>query len=494
MKNFAKTKLLPAVLLAALLLAGGCSVDDPTDVSDTVNPPTPADASNAYVAMGNSLTAGFMDGGLMMAGQQGSYPQLIAAKMGLDFDHFSQPFIESPGVGSSSVPDGYVAGVLYYNGVQPTPLEVYEETEVPAKLLAATVPTQYHNLGVPGARLSEIRSTYNSDTSFGAPFDQANPFFDIVLRSDRLFGNTSVPADPSTGFPAFETASMFWQAIAKGPALVTFWIGANDVLGAAMGGDPIGDPTVTDPNAFAAEYQTVLGSLAGALLQSKGVPSTIVVGTVPMVTNSAYFLSVADFAMIASSFGSPGFDEADVEYVLLLDFLAYAAANPGQDLPADVTLSTAEVTYLSQVIGGYNMAITQIAAGVNQAGLATVGIMDTNAVLGALEEDQRKHFLYLRMIYGGPNGDLETVAETAARTYFSLDGVHPNNVGYAYVANAFMEAINATDDSYAFTPYPLAAFSWDPTYADYQTETKQAAEGLPRVDPEVLAGLKDLFR
>ena len=33
--------------------------------------------------------------------------------------------------------------------------------------------------------------------------------------------------------------------------------------------------------------------------------------------------------------------------------------------------------------------------------------------------------------------------DTAARTYFGLDGVHPNNKGYAFVANGFIDVINA---------------------------------------------------
>ena len=68
-------KLLTSISMLALLLAlllAGCSLDDQADPTGTVNDPSPADASTPYVAIGNSLTAGFMDGGLISDGQLSS--------------------------------------------------------------------------------------------------------------------------------------------------------------------------------------------------------------------------------------------------------------------------------------------------------------------------------------------------------------------------------------------------------------------------------------
>ena len=137
-------------LLLALLLAG-CSLDAPSDPTGQVNDPGPADASTPYVAIGNSLTAGFMDSGLMKAGQANSYPMIVATQMGLNKDTFTQPWVEFPGIGTTTkgIPGGMVAGVLHYNGSTVIPRGLTPSDEVAGLLLAVTQPTQYHNLGVP---------------------------------------------------------------------------------------------------------------------------------------------------------------------------------------------------------------------------------------------------------------------------------------------------------------------------------------------------------
>ena len=53
-----------------------------------------ADFSN-YVALGNSLTAGYADGALYITGQENSYPNILAEKFALtqDTDGFIQPLV-----------------------------------------------------------------------------------------------------------------------------------------------------------------------------------------------------------------------------------------------------------------------------------------------------------------------------------------------------------------------------------------------------------------
>ena len=63
-------------VLLALLLAG-CSPEDP-DHPTNVTAPAGEQLFANYVAMGNSLTAGYMDSGLAESGQATSYPRLIA--------------------------------------------------------------------------------------------------------------------------------------------------------------------------------------------------------------------------------------------------------------------------------------------------------------------------------------------------------------------------------------------------------------------------------
>ena len=73
-------------LAAGLVLAAvGCSNDD------LITPPVPQYKGGAmfqrYVAMGNSITAGFQSGGINDSTQQQSYVALVAGKMGSPYNH-----------------------------------------------------------------------------------------------------------------------------------------------------------------------------------------------------------------------------------------------------------------------------------------------------------------------------------------------------------------------------------------------------------------------
>jgi len=230
------------VLLAALLLAG-CSIDAPSDPTGLVNDPGLQDARARYVAIGNSLTAGWMDNGLMQLGQSGSYPRLIANQLGLDNSAFSQPWVAAPGISGSSDDDpSVINGVFYFDGAGLAVLGTTPAAELQSTLLLAlSQPTAYHNLGVPGAWLIEGMNAYDAASSLGAalPDPKPNLFFDFINRS-AFFGNTPVPV--SAGPPPIftQSGSMHYKAIAHGAALATVWLGNNDILGPASGGNPVG--------------------------------------------------------------------------------------------------------------------------------------------------------------------------------------------------------------------------------------------------------------
>jgi len=484
-------KLLTSISMLALLLAlllAGCSLDDPADPTGTVNPSSPADASTPYVAIGNSLTAGFMDSGLMKAGQANSYPMIVATQMGLNKDTFTQPWIEAPGIGTTNVGAGNVSGVLHFNGTAVLPLGITPQAEVPGLLLAVAQPTQYHNLGVPGAFSFDLMNAHSAATSYGVNLGSPNTFFEFINRAGdlvSLFKNIEVPANPPA--PGYQSGSQFYQTIAKGPALVTAWIGGNDFLFGATSGEPIGHPAITPAATFATNYGGFLHSLAGGLLQRNGFPPTIICATLPLVRNITYFLDRPTFEAV---FGARVYDEPDAEYILFTDFLS---AGMPATLPVEMTLDTAEVTYLdTEVIGAYNTAIQTVVAQVNGNPdvPAHADFVDFNANVDALRAtnpDALRHFLFLGIIY--PD---DTIAETAARTYFALDGVHPNNQGYAFVANGFLEVINSVTGS-SYSPVPPEAMTWDPTYG-VPIPAKAARGGIPRISPEVAEAMRRSFR
>lgn len=479
---------LPILLLAGALLAvAGCSLDTPDDPSALANPPGLEDAGARYVAVGNSLTAGFMDGGLMMAGQTTSFPKLIAGQLGLGSSQFTQPWIKSPGIGGLSGAD--VTGVLYYNGATIAVLGTTPLASVQSQLLlAVSQPTQYHNLGVPGATLHDGMNAFSAASGGG------NPFFDFINRAS-FFGNQAVasgyPGPGGTVPVTYQSASQFAQAVAKGGALTTLWMGYNDVLGPARSGEPpagFGNPGTPGAAAFQADYTALLSMLSGGLAKRNyGLKPTVIVANLPAVTSAPYFIPKATFDAYVTStpVGGPwpgGFEETGVRYVLFTALSWIAANSPATPIPDEYTLDEGETTDVITATAVFNTIIGQVAAAINAAGVANVGVVDAYALFTGLTAPQRTHFLFLV-------GQGLTVTQAAATTMFSLDGIHPNSHGYGVVANAFIDKINEVDGT-SLADVDPAALPWDPTYG--QTPTKGGAPlGL---DPEAAAAMDAIFR
>jgi len=502
-------------LLLAFVLAG-CSPDDPSHPT-TLRAPQGEEVFGKYVALGNSLTAGYQDAGLvgftsfgMPTGQYYSYPRLIAGQLGLDNSignsEFSEPYIAWPGVGSST-PDSpaNAAGVMYFDtdtgglNWENTPL-----VSVPSLLLAATVPTPYHNLGVPGARLWEVLNTSDSASSYGAPYGSPNPFFDFINRA-TFFGNTETEAVVSdlTGQPktiTYQTASMARQAIAKGPSLATVWIGNNDVLGGALGGNPVvGDnpllgENITTTGTFQAQYSEMMQLLAGGMVQSTGWAPLILAANIPSITSIPYFIDETTFlAAVGAPAWPAGYAEDDVE-LFTFPVLSWAAtANPLTDaVPSNYTLTGDEVTTVAGAVGGYNQIIAGVAASVTASGYAQVEVVDMNALMAEISGGTSAYgptaavnFMLLLPQFEGD------IVAAAAATLFSLDGVHPNNKGYGVVANEFLTVLNDLLD----TSVPLVnvgALSWDPTYGT-GIQTKTTVDKV-HLSPEAAARMGAIFR
>jgi hypothetical protein len=171
----------------ASVLIYGCTpeIDVPTPTSGG------ADFSN-YVAVGNSLTAGYSDNGLYAEGQMQSYPALIAEQMSqITPISFAQPDI--PGNGS-----GYIYLTSLEPAVAPAPAD-------PDWLNQVSGP--FNNLGVPGIRVKDI--TVNG---YGSS-PQANPYFYRMLGDKDA--NTSYLQMVSENNPTFSPA---------GWAIMTFWV------------------------------------------------------------------------------------------------------------------------------------------------------------------------------------------------------------------------------------------------------------------------------
>ena len=139
------------LFLVSLTIAA-CSSDDDssTEPADLIITPGSADFSK-YVALGNSLTAGFSDGALFVASQQNAYPKLMAEQFALPNGGggaFKGPYMND-NVGGLLLGGTPIQGPrLIFNGVAPVPLPGGVPTTEVTSILAGP----FNNLGIPGAK------------------------------------------------------------------------------------------------------------------------------------------------------------------------------------------------------------------------------------------------------------------------------------------------------------------------------------------------------
>ncbi|MCP4143782.1 MAG: hypothetical protein GY752_00705 [bacterium] len=446
------------IMVAALaLLASGCGVDTPESVTYPVTVPSGAGYFANYIAIGNSFTAGFQDGGLHVAGQSYSYPQQIASALGYPAGSFVQPLINHPGIGSTDTGDpAFTASVLHWTGTSIGLIGETPTAEVPNLLLASSWPVPYSNLGVPGATTNDILNCTDSSNSQSP----GNGYFDFILRN-----------------PTFGNVTMIDQAINRGPTLVTCWIGNNDILGGATSGEPAVfdgvNGNITPPSVFQTMYEGILDKIAAETMLKSGWEPMIMTANIPSISSAPYFMPQVVFEAIMAGAGYPHtitYEETP-EYVLFPALSFLDPYNP-VDLPASLTLDAAEVDIVESMVVAYNDIIA--------AAAAARGIMvyDANAALAGMTAVQKTHFLALLPAAG------YDVATAASMTEFSLDGIHPNSHGYSLVAQGFLDLINGAFGTEFEAPVDLG--SWDPTYGLDPTPPTAAA-------PEAFTAIERLF-
>ncbi|MEM6736121.1 MAG: hypothetical protein AAF620_08645 [Bacteroidota bacterium] len=238
------------------------SEDDITEdwIADNIvepsDPGTPGSLDfSDYLAVGNSLTAGFADGALYREAQENNIANLLAGQFAqVDANVvFNQPDINSEnGFHTSLNPSesGQIIGrtILDLSLLSPIPTDGEAIGAYSGDL------SQLNNFGVPGLTLSDLEAS-----GYGAP-DTGNPFF------------TRIASDPAT-------SSVLGDALAVDRSFFSFWLGSNDYLGYAVSGGQGDEPLTTYS---ASEFGADLGS-ALTQLTSDGTPG-IVLDLPPTIT------------------------------------------------------------------------------------------------------------------------------------------------------------------------------------------------------------------
>lgn len=433
MKNI---KYLSALFTIVILLASGC--DDYNKLTAPITGPKNGDADfTRYVAIGNSITAGYQSGTLFESAQMYSYGNLISKQVNTSF---ATPWVSDPGLG----------GRLEVGSLSPFSIYTNPNTGVPTNL---DYPAPYNNLGVPGALVYDVLfATKSTDCASYLFAGIPNPYFDLVLRNS-----------------VFNIGSQLSQAITLDPTLVTLWIGNNDVLGYATSGGTA--PTApTDAGQFAALFNGIAGTLAQAQ-----VP--VVVANIPNVTAIPFFttvgpqmalsvpwtisgapglvyqssttvIGIADSASLltggvlvtlkgssyASLLGTPsgkfyrdnGITDPSVLGIDTTQAFGFSVGNPW---PNALILDDGEITIANDAVAAFNGAIATAAANFG------FGLVDINGIFNSI----RQADFTGGTIYNG----IPFSTFYVEGGLFSLDGVHPSSRGQAIIANEFIKVINS---------------------------------------------------
>jgi GDSL-like Lipase/Acylhydrolase len=192
------------------------------------------------------------------------------------------------------------------------------------------------------------------------------------------------------------------------------WIGSNDVLGAALSFDHLNGSQITPLPVFQANFQQIVSGLTGWNNQ-------VVFGNIPDVTEIGFLMSPQDLQLfLGNSYGLPDGSYTTVVAMLLIR-LGLLPASILQD--PDWVLDPSEVQTIQNAIASFNQTIAQDAAAVNMP------VVDVHGWLNYLVQHPRTvgNVPLLTRYNGG---------------VFSLDGVHPSDVGHAMLANAFIRKVD----------------------------------------------------
>ena len=421
MKKIFIQKKLFIVSAAALLWISSCAPS-----LEGVKPTSGTADFSKYIAIGNSLTAGYADGGLYLEGQRVAYPNLIAEQLQhVGGGAFNSPFFREDQRNGS----GYLRLKSLVNG-QPVMENVIENLAIrgqnPNKKPLYTKHTEeIHNYGVPGMRM---------DMAFapGIGTIMGNPFFERLLPD-----NTP------------QTYRYFDHVTKNDHTFFSFWLGNNDVLGYASNGaveDPL-DPTtkLTSVAVFSHSFTEFITALTSK--EQKGVLATI-----PDVTSVPYFTTVTRAALIKgvndqlppdkkitdlyieSSTGKRTATDNDM-FVLPFSSAGLLGStsptnpapyglHPGNPIASKYILDPEEVLIIKQRVKEFNDIIKQ-AASSNKLALA-----DAHDFLNKVKSPGIKY------------NNIDINANFIKGNAFSLDGIHLTPMGNAIIANLFIDAIN----------------------------------------------------
>lgn len=448
MKTSLRIRLGLVLVLAAAL--AGC--EGPCSRIESINGPSlSANGVNltTYVAVGTSLSSGYQSSGVVDRHQIRSFPTIFARQIGKTVDL-------NGGAGTFTLPTMNLDGIPALLEVKSlSPLVVNNTgrtTGIPTNLAQGTA---YHNMGIPGALLVDLVDSTHYHASVAPVFRTNYTYFNIIQRG---------------------RGTVLSQALSLQPTLMSIEYGANEVLGPTTAG--AAPSTATGP-AYAALMTGALNAIHTLSPNTK-----VAVFNVPDVTSIPYFTTFPAFTINVQT-GQP---------TPLLGTSGPLAAGDLVLLPAGAVLATGTgfptngANYVAGGVGNGNPLPENLILRSSEVATAQAQIAAINAVVDSVslrpwvaKIEIHDYFADIKA-NGIRIGGNRYTADFIRGGLFSLDGVHPNDLGYALMANRLIAGVNARFGSTIPAVNPL------------QYASATASKATPVMDgiyPTDLSGLMD---
>ncbi len=437
MKMNSRSVLLHSSLAAALTLSlTACNNDSGSPSSKQLADLQAQQAKNAgnfsnTVFLGDSLTAGFQSGSLLDTTQVHGWAPVLAAQAGFNI---VQPLIAYPGA----------PNVLQLVSIGPPPVI----TTAPGTSTGRdNFATQVTDLAVPGALLNDVMNTV----------PEVNPAPGTQAQLNQLV----------LGFPGLGYGQAYSQAtfaIKAQPTTIFLWIGNNDALVADETGMPASMTSVAN---FTSQYQALIDELITM------APAHLVIANIPDVTKVPYLTPAAlVLGEVSAETGLPTAALSQILGIVPGDLvnpagtaqipLILAGKQQGPITDAGF-LSAAEVVTVQAQVTAFNQVIA------TQAKTANATLVDIYTLFNTVSANG--------LTINGYTGSSSFLGG-----FFALDGIHPTNVGYAVIANTFIDTMN-TAISTKIPDVPLGPIAASDPFWPPNLAPQVAPSARPRIMP-----------
>jgi hypothetical protein len=236
------------------------------------------------------------------------------------------------------------------------------------------------------------------------------------LLTDRADAGSTAEINSETDMVLFpRLGSQIEIAEALQPQLIACWIGNNDALSAVLDYDQLdGFSQLTPLDTFTSQFQQI-----AARLSATG--AKVVFGTIPDVTKIAYLVNPQDLLRLTGS--THGLAAGSYTTLVVTAGIKLGSVDPVVLTNPNFVLDAAEVANINQRISDFNNVIRTTAAAYGQAVADTAALFDYVAATPPV-------------LFGVP------LTTRFLGGMFSLDGVHPSNIGQLIVAKFFIETFN----------------------------------------------------